>query len=95
LEANRTSKCPVFAPAQVEPTPILPKPQEGLKAGQTPGKMYQLGQDQGSIRHFIDIEAKRAEGKGSGYERWAKTFNLKQAAKSLALLREHGFDSLD
>ena len=32
----------------------------------------------------------RAAGKGAGYERWAKVFNLKQMAKSMALLSEHG-----
>lgn len=30
----------------------------------------------------IDMEAKRAEGKGVGYERRAKVHNLKQAAKA-------------
>ena len=28
-------------------------------------------------------------GKGAGYERWAKVFNLKQLPKSAALLFEH------
>ena len=39
---------------------------------------------------FIDIEAKLAAGKGSGYERWAKVFNVKQMAKTLLYLQEHG-----
>lgn len=38
----------------------------------------------------IDIEAKLAEGKGAGYERWAKVFNVKQMAKTLLYLQEHG-----
>lgn len=41
----------------------------------------------------MDIAAKRAEGKGIGYERWAKTFNLKQMAKTVNFLTEHGFTS--
>ena len=41
----------------------------------------------------MDIAAKRAEGKGIGYERWAKTFNLKQMAKTMNFLSEHGFTS--
>ncbi len=45
------------------------------------------------ISRIIDIEAKKAEGKGAGYERWAKTFNLKQTAAALVLYREHGFES--
>ena len=32
------------------------------------------------INMLIDIQAKLAAGKGAGYERWAKTFNLKEAA---------------
>ena len=43
-----------------------------------------------TISRLIDIQAKLAAGKGAGYERWAKVFNLKQLSKSLALLSEHG-----
>ena len=39
---------------------------------------------------LIDIEAKMREGKGAGYERWAKLYNLKQMAKTVSYLREHG-----
>ena len=35
----------------------------------------------------IDIEAELAEGKGAGYERWAKVFNVKQMAKTLLYLQ--------
>ncbi len=42
------------------------------------------------VSRLIDIQAKLAAGKGAGYERWAKVFNLKQLTKSLALLSEHG-----
>ena len=42
------------------------------------------------VSRLIDVQAKLASGKGAGYERWAKVFNLKQLAKSLALLSEHG-----
>jgi hypothetical protein len=44
---------------------------------------------------LIDIQAKLREGKGSGYEQWAKIFNLKQAAKTLLFLQEQGIDSYD
>ena len=43
-----------------------------------------------TISRLIDIQAKLASGKGAGYERWAKVFNLKQLSKSLVLLSEHG-----
>ena len=38
----------------------------------------------------IDIQARLAAGKGGGYERWAKVFNVKQMAKTLLYLQEHG-----
>ncbi len=39
---------------------------------------------------LIDIQAKMDAGKGAGYERWAKVFNLKQIAQTMNYLREHG-----
>lgn len=39
---------------------------------------------------LIDIEAKLQAGKGCGYERWAKVFNVKQMAQTYNYLREHG-----
>ena len=39
---------------------------------------------------LIDIEAKLAGGKSGSYERWAKVFNVKQMAKALLYLQEHG-----
>lgn len=44
---------------------------------------------------LIDIESKIRQGKGEGYERWAKVFNLKQAAQTLIYLQEHGLSSYD
>jgi len=42
------------------------------------------------INLLIDIQARLQAGKGPGYERWAKIFNLKQAAQTLNFLSEHG-----
>ena len=39
---------------------------------------------------LIDIEAKLAAGRGGGYAQWAKVFNVKQMAKTLLYLQEHG-----
>ena len=39
---------------------------------------------------LVDIEAKLAAGKGGGYAQWAKVFNVKQMAKTLLYLQEHG-----
>ena len=43
-----------------------------------------------SVRMLIDIDAAMRSGKGAGYERWAKVFNVKQLAKAVAYLKEHG-----
>lgn len=42
------------------------------------------------VNLLIDIQAKIQAGKGPGYERWAKIFNLKQAAQTLIFLQENG-----
>ena len=39
---------------------------------------------------LIDIQARMQAGKGIGYERWAKVFNLKEMAKTLIYLEEQG-----
>ena len=44
---------------------------------------------------LIDIEAKLSNGKGKGYERWAKVFNLKQMAQTINYLREHNLLNMD
>ena len=44
---------------------------------------------------LIDIQAKLAQGKGAGYERWAKVCNVKQVAKALLFLEEHDIRDLD
>ena len=47
------------------------------------------------IGKLIDIQAKLAEGKGIGYERWAIKFNLKAMAQTLLLLQEKGLTDED
>ena len=41
------------------------------------------------INLLVDIQAKLQAGKGSGYERWAKVFNLKQMAQTINFLTEN------
>ena len=47
------------------------------------------------INLLIDIQAKMVAGKGAGYERWAKVFNLKEAAKTLNFLIENDLTDYD
>ena len=42
---------------------------------------------------MVDIAAKRAEGKGRGYEKWATMHNLKQMSATLMLYKQSGFSS--
>lgn len=42
-----------------------------------------------SINLLMDIQAKLQQGKGKGYEQWAKIFNLKQMAQTVNFLQEH------
>ncbi|MDL2232380.1 relaxase/mobilization nuclease domain-containing protein [Ruminococcaceae bacterium OttesenSCG-928-L11] len=44
---------------------------------------------------LIDIQAKIQQGKGAGYEQWARVFNLKEAAKTLIFLQERGLTDYD
>ena len=59
----------------------------------TPKKQKTRGQKQEKPRRtnqlLIDIQEKLAQGKGPGYEHWAKKFNLKQMAQTVAYLQEH------
>ncbi len=50
------------------------------------------------IQKLVDIQAKLKQGKGIGYERWAKKHNLKTMAQTLILLQDKGLlneDALD
>ena len=50
------------------------------------------------IGKLVDIQAKLKQGKGIGYERWAKKHNLKAMSQTLILLQEKGLlneDALD
>ena len=44
---------------------------------------------------LIDIQQKMEAGKGTGYVRWEKVFNLKQMSKALLFLQENGIESLE
>ena len=44
-----------------------------------------------TIQKMVDRSAKRAEGKGIGYDRWAVVHNLKQMAATVAAMEQYGF----
>ena len=47
--------------------------------------------NQDSVQRMVDIPAKMSEGKGKGYEWWAKGFNLQQMSQTMIYLEECGF----
>ena len=44
-----------------------------------------------TIQKMVDRAAKRAEGKGAGYDRWAAVHNLKQMAATVAAYGQYGY----
>ncbi|MEZ3430218.1 MAG: relaxase/mobilization nuclease domain-containing protein [Lachnospiraceae bacterium] len=48
---------------------------------------------QDSVQRMVDIAAKKAGGKGKGYEKWATLHNLKQMAATMSIYEESGFSS--
>ena len=56
---------------------------------------YKTRRMKGQVSLLIDIQAKMQEGKGKGYENWAKVFNVKQMASSMAYLSSHNIKSYE
>lgn len=60
---------------------------ERLKCRKTP----KIAPNQDSVQRMVDIPAKMSEGKGKGYEWWAKGFNLQQMSQTMIYLEKCGF----
>ena len=74
------------------PAAIPAYPRHG-KTGIQPTKAPQTAPKQDGVQRLVDIEQKKAEGKGRGYERWATMHNLKQMAATLNVYQQYGFTS--
>ena len=55
----------------------------------TPRKKSAVQPGPPKVNLLVDIQAKLQAGKGAGYARWAKVFNLKQMAQTVNFLTEH------
>ena len=64
-------------------------------AGRSVRKKSRTAPEAKSFNMLIDIQAKLAEGKAGGYERWAKKYNRKEAARTVCLLKEKGIENYD
>ena len=62
------------------------KPSQGEKTAKTTPA-------DNTLQRMVDREAKRAEGKGVGYDRWAAKHNLKQMAATVTAYQQYGFSS--
>ena len=81
--AARAAETP--APKQEYPRNIKDRLQRNKAAINAP--------KQDSVQRMVDIAAKKAEGKGRGYEKWATLHNLKQMAATVSIYEESGFTS--
>lgn len=61
----------------------------GRKAGSGPTAGTASRSEDRKVSLLVDIQAKLQAGKGEGYARWAKVFNLKEAAKTVNFLTEN------
>ena len=61
----------------------------------TPRKKSLVQPEPPKVNLLVDIQAKLAEGKGGGYARWAKRYNLKEMSKTLIFLQENKIGSMD
>ena len=52
----------------------------------TPRKLTAVQAAPSKVNLLVDIQDKLKAGKGTGYARWAKVFNLKQMAQTLSLI---------
>ena len=59
------------------------------KKAHTPRKKVVAQAEPPKVNLLVDIQAKLQAGKGAGYARWAKVFNLKQMAQTLNYLSEN------
>ena len=55
----------------------------------TPRKEQAVPAEPPKVNLLVDIQAKLQAGKGAGYARWAKVFNLKQMAQTMNYMTEH------
>lgn len=59
----------------------------------TPKKRSSTISQDKKIQLAVDFESAVHSGKGPGFEKWAKLFNMKQGSKAVAYLQDHGLTS--
>ena len=78
-----------------EKTAAIPQAPDSIMEHLQRKKAAKTAPKQDGLQRMVDREAKRAEGKGAGYDRWATLHNLKQMAATHNFLMENGLLDLD
>ena len=78
-----------------EKTAAIPEYPDSIMGHLQRTKAAKTAPKQDGLQRMVDREAKRAEGKGAGYDRWATLHNLKQMAATHNFLMENGLLDLD
>ena len=78
-----------------EQTTAIPEYPHTQKERLREGKTAKTAPADNTLQRMVDREAKRAEGKGVGYDRWASLHNLKQMAATHNFLMENELLDLD
>ena len=74
-----------------EQTAAIPEYPRSIKERLESKKAVQTTPEKDGIQRMVDRAAKRAEGKGVGYDRWAAIHNLKQMAAAVAAYGQYGY----
>ena len=78
-----------------EKTAAIPEYPDSIMEHLQRKKAAKTAPKQDGLQRMVDREAKRAEGKGVGYDRWASLHNLKQMAATHNFLMENELLDLD
>ena len=78
-----------------EQTATVPEYPRNIRERLQGKKAVQTTPEKDGIQRMVDRAAKRAEGKGAGYDRWASLHNLKQMAATHNFLMENELLDLD
>ena len=74
-----------------EQTAAIPEYPRNIRERLQGKKAVQTTPEKDGIQRMVDRAAKRAEGKGVGYDRWAAVHNLKQMAATVAAYGQYGY----
>ena len=74
-----------------EQTATVPEYPRNIRERLQGKKAVQTTPEKDGIQRMVDRAAKRVEGKGAGYDRWAAVHNLKQMAATVAAYGQYGY----